>query len=68
MHSRQGVFSGLLFVGVCPGPSFAEIQKTRAGGPLGKFDIARLHGYFKTRGLQQNVVLGRHLKEILVKT
>ena len=67
-HSRQGVFSGLLFAGVCPGPNFAEFQKTRAGGPLGKFDIARLHGHFKRRGLQQNVVLGWHLKEILVKT
>ena len=67
-HSRQGVFSGLLFAGVCPGPNFAEFQKTRAGGPLGKFDIARLHGHFKRRGLQQNVVLGWHLKEIVVKT
>ena len=67
-HSRQGVFSGLLFAGVCTGPNFAEFQKTRAGGPLGKFDIARLHGHFKRRGLQQNVVLGWHLKEILVRT
>ena len=67
-HSRQGVFSGLLFAGVCPGPNFAEFQKTRAGGPLGKFDIARLHGHFKRRGLHQNVVLGWHLKEILVTT
>ena len=45
-HWRQGVFSGLLFAGVWPGPNFAEFQKTRAGGPLGKFDIARLHGHF----------------------
>ena len=60
-HSRQGVFSGLLFAGVCPGPNFAEFQKTRAGGPLGKFDIARLHGHFKRRGLQKYVVLGWHL-------
>ena len=67
-HSRQGVFSGLLFAGVCPGPNFAEFQKTRAGGPLGKFDIARLHGHFKRRGLQQNVVLGWHLKEMLLET
>ena len=67
-HSHQGVFSGLLFAGVCPGPNFAEFQKTRAGGPLGKFDIARLHGHFKRRGLQQNVVLGWHLKEMLVRT
>ena len=67
-HSRQGVFSGLLFAGVCPGPNFAEFQKTRAGGPLGKFDIARLHGHFGSRGLQQNVVLGWHFKKMLVRT
>ena len=53
---------GLRFAGVCPGP--ANFRK-RAGGPLGKFDIAQLHGHFKRRGLQQNVVLGWHLKEIL---
>ena len=67
-HSRQGVFSGLLFEGVCPGPNFAEFQKTRAGGPLGKFDIARLHGHFGRRRLQQNVVLGWPFKEMLVRT
>ena len=67
-HSRQGVFSCLLFAGVCPGPNFAEFQKTRAGGPLGKFDIARLHGHFGRPGLQQNVVLGVHFQEILVRT
>ena len=48
--------------------TFQEFQKTRAGGPLGKFDIARLHGHFGRRSLQQNVVLGWHLKEILVRT
>ena len=68
MHWRQGVFSGLLFAVVCPGPNFAEFQKTRAGGPLGKFEIARLHGHFKRRGLQQNVLLGWHFKEMLVRT
>ena len=46
----------------------AEFQITRAGGPLGKFDIARLHGHFKRRGLQQNVLLGWHFKEMLVRT
>ena len=61
-------FSGLLFAVVSPGPNSSEFQKTRAGGPLGKFDIARLHGHFKRRGLQQNVLLGWHLKEILVRT
>ena len=66
--SYQGFFSGFLFAVVSPGPNFAEFQKTRAGGPLGKFDIARLHGHFKRRGLQQNVVLGWHFKEILVRT
>ena len=51
-------FLAFLFAGVFPGPSFAEFQKTRARGPLGKFDIAKLHGHFKRLGLQQNVVLG----------
>ena len=55
---------GLFFAVVSPGPNFAEFQKTRAGGPLGKFDIARLHGHFKRRGLQQNVLLGWYFKEI----
>ena len=67
-HSRQGVFSVLFFAGDCLGPNFAKFQKTRAGGPLGKFDIAWLHGHFGRRGLQQNVVLGLHFKEILVRT
>ena len=35
--------------------------------PLGKFDIARLHGHLGSRGLQQNVVRGWHFKEILAK-
>ena len=67
-HWHQGVFSGLLLAEVSPGPNFAEFQKTRAGGPLGKFDIARFHGHFKRRGLQQNVLLGRRFKEIVVRT
>ena len=67
-HSRQGAFCGLLFAAVSPGHNFAEFQKTRAEGLLGKFDIARLHGYFGSRGLQQNVVLGWHFKEILIRT
>ena len=61
-------FWPFFFAGVCPGPNFAEFQKTRAGGSLGKFDIARLHGHFERRGLQQNVVLGSQFKEILVRT
>ena len=67
-HWRKRFFSGLLFAGVSSGPNFAEFQKTRAGGPLGKFDIARLHGHFKRRGLQQNVLQGWHLKKNLVRT
>ena len=65
---RQGVFPGLLFAVVSSGPNFAKFQKTRAGAPLGKFDIARLHGHFGRRGLQQNVLLGWHFKENLVRT
>ena len=61
-------FSGVLIAGVCPSPNFADFQKTRAGGPVGKFDIARLHGHFGRRSLQQNVVLGLHLTEMVVRT
>ena len=68
MAFAPGCFFGLLFAGVSPGPNFAEFQKTRAGGPLGKFDIARLHGHFGRRGLQQNVLLRWHFKENLVRT
>ena len=67
-HSRQSVFCGLHFAVVSPGLNFAEFKKTRAGGPIGKFDIARLYGHLGSRGLQQNVVLGSHFKEILVRT
>ena len=67
-HWRQGDFFGLFFAGVCPGPNFAEFQKTRAGGPLGKFDIARLHGHLESGSLQQNVVRGWHFKEIVTRT
>ena len=67
-HSRQGVFCGLLFARVCPGRNFAEFQKTRAEGLLGKFDMARLQGHFGSRNLKQNVVLGWHFKEILIRT
>ena len=68
MALAPGCFFGLLFSGVCPGPNFAEFQKTRAAGPLGKFDIARLHGHFGRRELQQNVVLGWHFKKMVVRT
>ena len=68
MAFAPGFFFRLLFAGVCPGPNFAEFLITRTGGPLGTFDIARLHGHFGRRGLQQNVVLGWHFKEILVRT
>ena len=61
------MFCGLLFAVVSPGLNFAEFQKTRAGGLLGKFDIAWLHGHFKRRGFQQNVLLGWHFKENLVR-
>ena len=57
-HSRQGVFCGFLFAGVSPGCNFAEFKKARAEGLLGKFDIARIHGHFGRRWLQQNAVLG----------
>ena len=67
-HLHQGGFCGLLFAGVSPGRNFAEFMKTRAEDLLGKFNIARLHGHFGSRGLQQNVVLGWHFKEMLIKS
>ena len=68
MALAPGFFFGLFIAVVSPGPNFAEFQKTQAWGPLGKFVIARLHGHFKRRGLQQNVLLGWHFNEILVRT
>ena len=68
MALAPGCFFWSLFAGVSPGPNIAEFQETRAAGPLGKFDIAWLHGHFKRRGLQQNVLLGWHIKEIVVRT
>ena len=64
---RQVFFCGLLFAGVSPGRNFAEFQKTRAEGHLGKFAIAGLHGHFGSRGLQQNVVQSWHVKCILIR-
>ena len=64
---RQGVCCGFLFSGVSPGRNFAEYQKMRAVGLLGKFAIARLYGHFGSRGLQQKVVQSWHVKCILIK-
>ena len=49
-------------------PTLQNFRKRALGGPLGKFDIARLHGHFGRRGLQQNVLLGWHFKQMLVRT
>ena len=68
MALAPGCFFGLPFAVVSPGPNFAEFQKTRTGVLLGKFDIARHHEHFKRRGLQQNVLLGEHFKEMLLRT
>ena len=68
MTLEPGCFFWPSFCRSFHGPNFAEFQKTRAGGPLGKFDIARLHGHFGRRGLQQNLLLGWQFKEILVRT
>ena len=66
-HLRQGVFCGLLFAGASSGRNFAEFQKTRAEGLLGKFAIARLYGHFWSRSLQPNVLLWLHFKSILIR-
>ena len=59
--------AGLLLRGVSLGRNFAEFQKTRDEGVLGKFAIARLCGHFERCGLQQNVVLGWHFKCIVIR-
>ena len=64
---RQGVFSGLLSARISPGCNFAEFQKMRAEGVLGKFAIAWLHGHLGSPGLLQNVVLCWHFKCIVIR-
>ena len=64
---RQGFFCGLLSPRISPGRNFAEFQKMRAEGVLGKFPIARLHGHLRSRGLLQNVVLCWHFKCVLIR-
>ena len=68
MAFAPGCFFWPFFARVSPGRNFAEFQKTRAEGLLGKFDMPRLHGHFGSRGLQQNGGLGWHFKEILSRT
>ena len=63
---RQGVFFGLLLGGLCLGRNFAEFQKMRDEGDLAKFAITRLCGHFRSRGLQQNVVLCLRFKWIAI--
>ena len=64
---RQGVFSGLLSAGLSSGRNFAEFQKMRTEGVLGKFAIARLYGHLGSRALLENVVLCWHFKCILIR-
>ena len=62
---RQGVFLWFVFGGLSFGRHFAEFQKMRDEGDLAKFAIARLCGHFRSRSLQQNVVLCLHFKCIV---
>ena len=66
-HLRQVVFCGNLFAGISHIRNFAEFQKTRDEGLLAKFAIARLYGHFGSRGLQQNVLLCLHVKNIVIR-
>ena len=68
---------GHVISAVCQGllPTIRHLENRRGEGPgdeveglLGKFDLPRLHGHSGSRGLQQNVVLGWHFKEILIRT
>ena len=66
MEFAPGCFYCLHFGGVSLGRNFAKSQKMRDEGVLAKFAIARLHGHFGSRGLQQNVVLCLHFKTIII--
>ena len=44
-------------------PTLQNFRKRALGVPLAKLNIARLHGHFGSRGLQQNVMLGLALQE-----
>ena len=69
MALAPGCFFWPSFCSSFPWSQLCRISENMlAGGPLGKFDIARLHGHFKRRGLQQNVMLGWHFEEILART
>ena len=54
------------FGGLSLGRNYAEFQKIRHEGVLAKFAIARPYGHFKSRGLQENVVLCLHFKSIVI--
>ena len=62
-----GCFGKLLFGGVSLGRNFAKSQKMADLGVLAKFAIARLYGHFRSRGMQQNVVLCLHFECIEMK-
>ena len=68
---RQGVSEapivGLLFWAFSLGPPLAKSQKMADLGVLGKFVITRIYRHFKSRGLQQNVLLWLHFKRIPIR-
>ena len=66
MRFAPACFCGLDFGGVSLGCNFAKYHKMRNEGVLAKFAIARLNGHFRSRGLQENVVLCFHFKRILI--
>ena len=49
-------------------PTLQNFRKRALGVPLANLTQLGSTGHFQRRGLQQNVVLGWHFKEILVKT
>ena len=63
---RQAVFFGVVVGGLSLGRNFAEFQKMRDKADLAKFAIARLCGHFRSRSLQQNIVLCLHIKCIVI--
>ena len=60
------LFFGLVVGGLFLGRNFAAFKKMRHKGDLAKFAIARLCRHFRSRSLQQNVVLCLHFERIVI--
>ena len=68
MAFAPGFFLWPSFCRSFPWSQLGRISENARWGSPWQFDIARLHGLFGSRGLQQSLVLGWNLKEILMRT